>query len=336
MGLEGVFWPSEQQELLLRVAVGRADEALAAWEELRPFDVQGVEVGSFPVLPLVARSLDEAGVEAPELPRLKGTERITWYRNQLHVRRLPEALRRATRPVVLGGLATAAAYYPSLALRPVLQTELLVEAGSGRALEEGEVVLVRRETLPTILFPGAENAFRARAEERKIGAVTARVLDPTDELLLVVAQGARSLAPPSLQWLLDAHQILASGRVEAEALAKLAAGARLVGQVRDTLAYLERLSGPVHGSAIGLLESVPTTSRERLAHRLTGTPIGTAGMLPRALGDFLRTTAGDPLPKAVLRLPRHLQEAWGLERPWELPRAALKKAAARARPPRRG
>src|SRR5262249_19822902 len=45
------------------------------------------------ILALVYRNLQQAGVEGPQLPRLKGVYRRTWYVNQVTRQRLSDTLR---------------------------------------------------------------------------------------------------------------------------------------------------------------------------------------------------------------------------------------------------
>jgi hypothetical protein len=327
--LQGSFWPSEEQHLLFRIAIGPRDSALAAWEELLPFDVQRVEPGTFPLLPLVAVRLEQEGVSVPDHDRLQGTYRKTWYRNQMHVKRLDRLVRSAGRPVLLGGIAVAAGYYATLGLRPVQRTDVLAAGGSVDA--EARVSFALRAALPMWVSGAAEQDFRARSVERTIADVAVGVLDATDELLLAVAQGARAKDPPSIQWLLDAHQIASSGRVDWEAFAERSVAAHLVRPVSDTFAYLASVTERPLDGAIARLATLETSRRERLAGRLTSMAPGRAGMLPRHLGDFLRTTADEPLLRAARGFPDHLRGAWGLERATEVPAAALRKAAGRAR-----
>jgi hypothetical protein len=332
-GLQGSFWPSEEQDLLLRVALAPTEAALAAWEKLRSFDFQDVEVGTFPVLPLVAVRLEQEGVPAPDRARLQGTYRNTWYRNQMHVRRLAGLVRSAARPILLGGLAAAAEYYPSLGLRPVQRTDVLAIGGTLDPDTGASFVL--RPTLPVWLYRGADHEVRVRSRGRTISGVSVGALDATDELILAIAQGARTKDPPSIQWLVDAHQIASSGRVDWNELAKRVAASQLVRQVVDTFGYLATVTGRAPDDAVAELATLETSGRERLAARLTGAGAGPAGMLPRHLGDFLRSTADQPLFRAARALPEHLRDAWGLERRSDLPAAALRKAADRARGSRR-
>ena len=92
-GLGGNFWPSEQQELLLRAALLDADQAAAAWRALRPrFDLDHLEDGSYCLMPLLATRLPSIDPDDPNVPRLKGIYRHTWYRNRIAHTRMAELL----------------------------------------------------------------------------------------------------------------------------------------------------------------------------------------------------------------------------------------------------
>ena len=82
--LQGAFWPSRRERLVLVTALGEPDRALAAWQELRrDFDLQTTEDLAFAALPLVYRRLRAAGIDDPDLARLKGIYRSAWARNTL-------------------------------------------------------------------------------------------------------------------------------------------------------------------------------------------------------------------------------------------------------------
>ena len=66
-GRREAFWPSQAQRQLLAVALGTGEEALAAWQALRPtLDLDNLEPGSFTLLPLVYRTLAECGNDDPQ------------------------------------------------------------------------------------------------------------------------------------------------------------------------------------------------------------------------------------------------------------------------------
>jgi hypothetical protein len=104
-GFTGDIWPDEVQELLLRAALLPGDRGAAAWAAVRPrIDVDHLPGELHRLIPLLSKALSNAGVDDPELPRLKGVYQFSWYRNQLlfaEGARLVDALEAAGLPTML-------------------------------------------------------------------------------------------------------------------------------------------------------------------------------------------------------------------------------------------
>ena len=127
----GSFWPTPTQRALMEVALGPVEEASARWEALQPLDLTTLETGSFGLLPLLYERLRDVVPNEPQLPRLFGTYRSVWYRNQLLLDRLAVLLpllreRARVEPLLVGGMSALLRWYPRLGLRPVPQLDLIV------------------------------------------------------------------------------------------------------------------------------------------------------------------------------------------------------------------
>jgi hypothetical protein len=136
--LPGSFWPSRAQELLLEVALlPRESDARAAWEALRrDLDIDNLEEGSYALLPLVYRRLQELKISDPLVPRLRGIHRKTWITNQLSLSTLTRGLLELSAagigPMVVNDASMAFRTYPETSLRPVTDVELVVPANDSR------------------------------------------------------------------------------------------------------------------------------------------------------------------------------------------------------------
>ncbi len=94
-------------------------------------DLDSVDPATHRLLPLLYRRLADIGMSPPELNRLRGVYRKTWYRNQRHL----EAVRRATDVLaeaqieltLVRGLALALGPYGELGLRMMDAARVLVE-----------------------------------------------------------------------------------------------------------------------------------------------------------------------------------------------------------------
>jgi hypothetical protein len=362
-GFHGSFWPTPTQEALLRVVLGSTEQAAPRWHELQPLDIETLDTGSFCLLPPLYERLTETDPDDPRLPRLLGTYRATWYRNQLLLDRLSELLStfggRGLDALVVGGAATGARWYPRLGSRPVAQLELVVAPAAGEAARaaarstgwrpagrgryHGRFVdsdgraLVVFDGMPSVFAgpvprPDAYDEVRREAVEHDLGA-PALVLQPADELLYICAVGARSSPFPTVQWLLDAATMLtAAGRPTIDSVIERARRFRLIQPLQETAAYLAGICEvPGLDHDLALLDAEPVAARNRLAHRLAGSKTERLGGLPLILASHLQATSSEPLWAVIGRLPRHLEEAWELDALGEVPGAAFKKVARRAR-----
>ena len=124
--------PNELETLALRAATLPGAEAIGAWE--RFLDLAGgldaVSGASFAALPAAYRNLARQGGEVPELARLKGIYRQTWFRNQVLVREASSVVAALAaggcRPLLLKGGAIVAAYDSDLGVRPMGDIDVLV------------------------------------------------------------------------------------------------------------------------------------------------------------------------------------------------------------------
>jgi putative nucleotidyltransferase-like protein len=353
------FWPTTTQRALLEVVLGTVDRAATRWEQLQPLDVEALERGSFAMLPLLYERLREVAPDDPQLPRLLGTYRNVWYRNQLLLDRLgvllPLLRKRAhVEPLLVSGLSAALRWYPRLGLRPVAQLELIVErqaakdavqvagyAGWGatgrervrtRLRDKSGRVLVLHHGVPAALAAplGDQGIHHLRERSLELDAVDGAplVMDPTDELILLCATGARTTHPPTCQWLIDVHHLLRSQRLPAEELAQRAAGFHLAEPLRATLAYLAGLRGEDElGEHLAALDAHPASRRDRFAFRLSGVG-GRFSVAPaQVLAAHLQATGDESLVRVITLLPRSLQETWGASSPFEVPVLAARKTA---------
>lgn len=141
-GLLGACWPEPHQEEALRAAVLDPPAAAEAWRARRrrlPLDDES-DAAVHRLLPIVYVNLREITPEVPDLARLKGLYRRTWYENQTLLHRVRPALERlsdAGIPLLfLKGLPLALDYYGDLGQRPMSDIDLLVpRADADRALD---------------------------------------------------------------------------------------------------------------------------------------------------------------------------------------------------------
>jgi len=124
-------------EQILRTALLPVEQTASEWKKLRvrPEDLYRPDASQ--LLPLLARALDEAGIETPELhgPLLRA-RRAAWLENQVLFRRLDVALdvldSADIRALALKGVPLALRHYRDPSLRPMVDFDLLVDPDAAR------------------------------------------------------------------------------------------------------------------------------------------------------------------------------------------------------------
>jgi hypothetical protein len=332
-------------------------------------DLDDPEHASQGLLPLVYRQLDRLGIDDPGLPKLRGIYRRTWYMNQLLLDRLKGTLEAVQAgggdPLVVSSWELPLHYYGDLGLRAVAALHLLVRPDSvaraarvladqgwtGPAEASASFVQSRhyaryehangdRCLLYWRLFHEFSDPRRGVEPENlwehpidlELRGVAARALSPTDELLNVCVSGARLRRWPSVTWVADAMTVLGApdSSIDWQRVLRQARRLRATLRVHDALSFLgQELDAPVPAYVLDELREEHTPRREVFAHRTAATRLGPLGGVPDTLTRFLRLTADESVPRALVGLPTFLRDEWGLERRSQVPVAILRKGVAK-------
>lgn len=336
-GAAGDFWPTTVQEGILRAAL--LPDGAETWQRLRP----SVDVDLLPgelhrLLPLLARTLADAGVDDPDLARLRGVRQYTWYRNQ---RLFADAgavvttlTGRGLEPVLLRGAATVLRTHGDVGLRPMNDLDLMVRAEETEAVErnlradgwraqpqsaarrslESAVTYANAEArrivvhwAPSRNLPSSPPWWDA-GPEAELAGTTIRMLDPSSHLLQVLVDGARALSGSTLRWVADATMLLRSEQPDWPRLVDLAGALRVSTLVAETLEYLMDMFGAdVDAPSLRVLRQAARTRRERVAHQLSGAEVMRLGRLPELVGRHLRLTAGRSVTGTLTAAPGFLR-----------------------------
>ena len=249
----GDYWPTWQQELLLRAAFLPGEEAIKAWEEWKSIvDVDELDHGSYQLLPQLYRNLQNQGVSDPLMMKFKGYYRYTWSKNLLLFQNVAALLRSlhevGIETLILDGAALALHSYQEVGLRPVddfailvrteqavaaikrlralgcnpmwklpeALTETYVSAGHAHPFYDaiGDRFHLHWHVLPECRQINADDDFWHGAVSTTIHNVSTYVLNPTDQLLRVCVQGASLRAAPSFPWVADAMKLLTAVQAE--------------------------------------------------------------------------------------------------------------------------
>jgi hypothetical protein len=365
--------PTPEQELLLRAALLQGEAAAAAWEEWRArVDIDGVDAGSYRLLPLLYANLRSLGAASePLVEKLKGIYRHTWYKNNLLLHRTAGLLRRFSETglevLVLKGAALLALYYDDLGLRPMTDIDILVReerAGLAASLLQGlgwrpeRNFETQRRSRHNVLFlddngqqldlhwhllrecryPGADREFWDNAVRVRIGGVESRTLGPADQLLHTCVHGYQWNNLPPMRWVADALTIIegSAGDLDWRYLVEQVRTRGLVLPVRETLAYLrESFFAPVPETALEALWREPTSVTDRVIYAITTSPQPSFGYALVLWRYYSRANPGAGSLRRLIGFPGHIRDLWGFKHFWQLPRFALRKIRERARNRRR-
>jgi hypothetical protein len=334
----GGCWPTQDQILVLRAALLDVDEALAAWTRWRvASSLDKADRGSIRLFPLVYRNLGAAGLPEPDLSKLKGAYRATWFRNQLILQRAAEVLQAlhdaGLRTMLLKGVALIAAHYPDVGTRPMDDIDVLVPADQHKhALAVLERVGWSYEPDPgvggrpahavalgdrrgwsldlhryALAQPEPDDELWAKSTEIELLGVPTRTLCPADQLFHVAAHGARWNAIPPVRWLADAVAIERSSgesldwhRLVAEATRRRTTVAleAALRRLRDAVAF------DVPEDVLERLRKAPKAPLERWTHRAVTGPMGGGAWAPVLLDQYNHASRVDP----SVRLTPFLQD----------------------------
>ena len=291
-------------EQMLSIALCSDGRASARWRALRrDVDLDALwDTRALQFLPLVYHALVEEGSDDPDLPRLRGVQRRTWYENQLRLHWLGGALHVLVEDGVdampLKGIVLATSFYQNVGLRPMVDCDVLVRTDQ---LEQALDVLRRAGWEPTGPLPtryarhghevdvadaarhlidlhwhlapwlvhqgdevDGDDQFWDRSVSIDIGGVSARSLDRSDLLLHVIVNGAKEGYATAPQWVADAVMIArAEPGVDWRRLTETAQSFGVAFPVRRALQYLRvGFAAPVPSSALADLD-VPVGTRSR-------------------------------------------------------------------------
>lgn len=353
--------------MLLRAALRPGVEAVDAWRQwCATSDLDRLDDCSVQLLPQVYRNLQDAETDAgPEIGRLRGLHRRSWYRNQLVLRAsagVVEQLAAAgIRAMLVAGTAVALRHDPSLAARPIDDAGALLAASdiqrAREVLERAGWRLCPRDVpearprfrrlvnsrgvtfdLHTRLF-ASDSSLAAEGDVWEQAALVewqggrALVLDPVHQLLHLCVHGLRWRPTPEVRWIADAALILerTAGALDWQELACAADRHCVSLSVRLGLGYLRgRFGEPVPDAALENLSRNHVSLRERLEVRVLTRPPGRLlGGLPERGVRWLHSTHGQPWHDRLRGLPAFLLEGFDCDRALDLVRVVVRKAARR-------
>jgi hypothetical protein len=303
------FWPTADQDALLRAALLPGREAIDAWQEWKARnDLTGphLDPGSFRLLPLVYRNLVALGAEDALLPRLKGVYRFHWCANQrlfCDAAALVEGLQAAgIRTLVLKGAALSTLHYRDRGARPMSDVDVLVPFTQApvaidrlRAMgwrtsqfvaddlryrhaaqllnEENREFDLHWHAFYECVQEDADNGLWRRAVPFELAHVKTLALDDGDTLLHTVAHGMRWGDVPTIRWIPDAMAVLRHGaaQIDWDRVLREATRRRLILRLHHGLGYLrQRFGAPIPHEVVASARARRPAYVERMDYRYRG------------------------------------------------------------------
>ena len=347
--------PDELDLLLLRAALSEGDDAPRAWEEVRQRIGSITRLGgrTYRLLPLLYRNLSEQGVKDPELKRLKGVYRHSWYANQMLVHEagtLLASLEQATiDTLVLKGGAVSQLYYDAPGTRPMEDIDVLVRGHQVRpaievlrrtgwklntatpiedilrTLHSGEWLHPRGQKLDLhwspLWQPTDEQPFWDHAIPLEIGGTRTRALCPEDQLFHLCVHGV-SWEMRTPYWAADAVMLMRSrrGNFDWQRLVEQARANELSLALEHGLRFLaENFELDIPRAMLERLSTTPRSPLERFAHRLALAPSYPGVYTLRGWTRYRRQTALEDRRTKLAGFATYQRQFWGLASRRQLP-----------------
>jgi Uncharacterised nucleotidyltransferase len=322
-GLRGSFWPNRVQKELLRAGLFENPGAIASWRTAKSMvDLDDLDDESLRLLPLVYANLRQMGVHDPEMGRLKGMYKKTWFENELAFHRLTEALTSlhasGIPTTLLKGAALVDLYYRDRGSRSMNDIDLLIpierwpdaveilvrldwHSRPGRFKgvpqfryewefkhRDGYRIDLHGHVIGYMLTPDRQLAGVdgwPRLLSRDVAGVTTHVLDHPDQLIHVCLHGARTWPVGNLVWAADAMKVLERvPNLDWDRVLRVTVAHRCSRAIGEALSFLsDQLGAPIPGSTIEALRSARVSRREAVGYTLTSGPGRELGFIHRVV-----------------------------------------------------
>ncbi len=284
-----------------------ASAALGRWRDA--VDLDDIDVGSFGILPLLARRLPEFESVDPDDARILGVRRQIWAKNQLHLGVAEQAVAALTEhgvpAMVLKGVPLVLGVYDDVGARLMADVDVLVPSANRTQAIEILKALGWSHTNPLPRSPMFRAAvFKApggcevdlqwrllqqpdlawydaecweRARPLAVRSAAAAWQSPPDLLFHILVHGAKANPVPPLRWVSDAAAVINQGLSECEwdLFVGVVERTGLGLPVRQGLHYLVDLADvPVPSAVLRALDDLRPPRLRRVEHQLAKLPVG--------------------------------------------------------------
>lgn len=366
---KGYFWPTPEQELLLKAAILKGEEAIIAWKNWgSTVNFDRLDAGSQRLLPLLYKNLTDNGISHPVINVYKGFYRMSWYKNRLLTHRLVSVLRlldsNGIPVLLLKGAALVPLYYKNWALRPMNDFDLLVPykdalrsvnllCQSGwkpvdSMIDESDLLTKHAGTLIDDSGIEFDLHWRIMHESGRyeddynfldgtgninFENISVPVLSHTDQLFHILIHGTRWNEIAPLRWVPDSMMILreAGSFIDWDRLVNEARRRCLAVPLTKALFYLnETFAAPIPPEAISSIKKLKPSLTERMEFLIQSKSRSFLRDIFYLWFTHVRTSDVDGLVWLVLRFPSFLRRFWKVPQGNSLAVFLLRKLAIRS------
>jgi hypothetical protein len=326
--------------------------------------VETLDASQLRMLPLLTGRIAERARDDPVAERLRRVARFTWLSGQLLVSRTVPVLRAlqgaGITVVLIKGAAVMEHGRLNAGVRPIDDLDVLVPLdqappaarvveglglsahsplrGPGDPIlglqhslnfsdERGARLDLHWHLLRCSRHPEADRGFLARARPARLRDLDCLVLSPEDTLLNVIEHGCRWELPPALRWVSDAAQLIRSGPLDWDLVARTSREHRLAVEVGAALDWMaQELGVRVPEEPRATLRRSPATLAQRYRRHRPREPLDGGPVLPgrvgRAIDSWEEHLAGSLRPGGRVgpaMVVRWAQRMWLLHRALAVP-----------------
>lgn len=300
-------YPSDNQLILLKSALGDRNESLLAWEAWSTTWVMEdyLDHGSFRLLPLVYKNLSSLKEKHLNLTVLKGIYKQAWYRNQ---KLFDDAARvigliqgNSVDVMLLKGTALSLVYYRDMGVRPMSDLDIMIPRDKAEMvisvlqdhgweaefphylaynLKYGRSMMFRNDEgfecdvhwsplFESVSDTDADDFWR-EAEDLELKGLKVKALCPADALLHTLVHGLKWNPEPPIRWVADTVTILraADQQIDWQRFIDKVRQYKVLIQVHKALVFLQReFYVSIPESVMQTLAESHTTLAERMIFR---------------------------------------------------------------------
>ena len=272
------WYPSGDEELLLKAALWNQEEALQAWDSWVAHNNMG-KAGNrlYPLGALVYHNLKDK-IREPYTDKLKGIGRFIWFKNQLlfsKIKPILKAIEKEKIPILLlKGATLALGYYENIGLRTMEDIDIFVprqEAMRVMGIVEkcgwkrfniwrlfGEELIRKRHSVGfsngkgqamDLHWEGLWCSYKSNvddwlwqaAQDFIFEGVPVKILTPSDQFFHVCIHGAQRQAwinSQDIKWIPDAMRIIKGSSLDWDRVIELCRDSRVTLQMKEAVNYL--------------------------------------------------------------------------------------------------